>query len=70
VPGAVRASAGLSTTTEDIDRFLAALTIIARNEPGPVEYRQDPRSGDFQPLGDAADWWTDSAATQAGCSRS
>jgi len=70
VPGAVRASAGLSTTAEDIDRFLAALTIIARNEPGPVEYRQDLRSGDFQPLGDAADWWTDSAATQAGCSRS
>ena len=70
MPGAVRASAGVSTTGEDIDRLLAALKVIAANESGPVTYEQDPRSGDFFPIGEGTEWWADSATTQAGCSRS
>lgn len=70
MPGAVRASAGLSTSIADIERFLAALCIIAANEPGPVRYEQDPHSGDFFPVGEGAEWWADSATMRAGCSRS
>jgi selenocysteine lyase/cysteine desulfurase len=47
MPGAVRASAGINTTEADIDRFLAALGRIASGAPAPVEYRQDPVSGDY-----------------------
>jgi selenocysteine lyase/cysteine desulfurase len=70
MPGAVRASAGVSTSASDIDRFLGALATIAKNEPGPVEYAQNQYSGDFYPLGADADWWAESTSTQAGCSRS
>jgi selenocysteine lyase/cysteine desulfurase len=53
LPGAVRASAGINTTADDIDRFLGAVAAIAAGEPSPVVYRQDPRSGDYWPQGDA-----------------
>ena len=56
IPGAVRASAGISVTVADIDRFLAALASIASGDPAPVEYRQDPITGDYWPEGDAAPW--------------
>ena len=70
VPGAVRASACLSTTADDIDRFLDALRTIAGSGSAPVEYEQDPRSGDFHPLGEAAGWWSRPGDAGAGCSRS
>jgi hypothetical protein len=35
LPGAVRASAGLNTTSDDIDRFQAAVAEIATNRPSP-----------------------------------
>lgn len=70
MPGAVRASAGLSTSSGDIERFLGALAMIAANEPGPVQYEQNQYSGDFHPVGPGAEWWADSTSTQAGCSRS
>jgi len=38
MPGAVRASAGIATTTEDIDRFLDALARIAGGEPPPRRF--------------------------------
>ena len=68
IPGAVRASAGLSTTPQDIDRFLAALADIATGAP-PVRYEQDPHTGDFwpAPLGEA--WSSPGRALGASCAR-
>ena len=56
VPGAVRASAGLSTTAADVDRFLAAVAAIASGAEPPVPYDQDPETGDYWPRTDDADW--------------
>ena len=50
LPGAVRASAGISTTPDDIDRFLDAVTIVA-NSPPAARYLADPISGDYWPEG-------------------
>jgi selenocysteine lyase/cysteine desulfurase len=49
IPGAVRASAGLSTSEEDVDRLLDAVRVIAGGAPPPVTYRQDPATGDYLP---------------------
>jgi selenocysteine lyase/cysteine desulfurase len=50
LPGAVRASAGLSTTTTDLERLFAAVTRVAAGEP-PVPYALDPVTGDYTPEG-------------------
>jgi hypothetical protein len=47
MPGAVRASAGISTSRDDIDRFTAAVADIASGRPTPVTYHQDPTTGDY-----------------------
>jgi selenocysteine lyase/cysteine desulfurase len=47
MPGAIRASAGLSTSTDDIDRLVSAVADIASGHPAPVAYHQDPTTGDF-----------------------
>ena len=47
MPGAVRASAGLSTSTDDIDRLVTAVADIASGRPAPVAYHQDPTTGDY-----------------------
>jgi hypothetical protein len=47
MPGAIRASAGLSTSTDDIDRLVAAVADIASGRPAPVAYHQDPATGDY-----------------------
>ncbi len=49
LPGAVRASAGINTTADDIDRFLGAVAAIAADQPSPVAYRQEPSTGDYGP---------------------
>jgi selenocysteine lyase/cysteine desulfurase len=49
MPGAIRASAGLSTSIEDIDRLVGAVADIASGRPAPVAYHQDLRTGDFHP---------------------
>jgi selenocysteine lyase/cysteine desulfurase len=49
LPGAVRASAGVNTTADDIDRFLEAVAAIATGAPSPIAYRQDPYTGDYRP---------------------
>lgn len=49
IPGAVRASCGISTTLEDVDQLLAAVRTIAVGGRGPVEYTQDRCTGDFLP---------------------
>ena len=69
MPGAVRASASLTTNTADLDRFLDAVRTIA-SAPSSIEYVQDPRSGDFHPVGVADGWWTADDEGGPGCSRS
>ena len=49
LPGAVRASAGINTTEADVEHLLSAIARIASGEQPPVEYRQDPHTGDFSP---------------------
>ena len=51
MPGAIRASAGINTTGQDVTRLLAAVARIA-SSPAPIEYRQDPGTGDYYPCGD------------------
>lgn len=50
LPGAVRASAGISTTASDIHRLLDAVHAVAVT-PAPIEYVSDPVSGDYRPSG-------------------
>ena len=68
VPGAVRASASLATTQEDIDALLDAVSVIAGGQDPPVGYRQDPRTGDFAPMGQAQ-WEMGDPAHRAACAR-
>jgi selenocysteine lyase/cysteine desulfurase len=49
MPGAVRASAGLNTSEQDVQRLLYAVARIADGEPPPVPYHQDPHTGDYHP---------------------
>jgi selenocysteine lyase/cysteine desulfurase len=69
VPGAVRASAGLSTTRSDIERLLAAVADIAGGRPAPVEYVQDRHTGDFWPVGEAPGWGEADRTLGAPCAR-
>jgi selenocysteine lyase/cysteine desulfurase len=48
MPGAIRASAGLSTSSDDIDRVVTAVAAIASGRPAPVTYYEDPHTGDFR----------------------
>ena len=48
MPGAVRASAGINVSDDDVQRLLAAVASIAAGDP-PVRYHQDPSTGDFFP---------------------
>lgn len=69
IPGAVRASGSLATSTEDVDRFLAAVNVIANGDQSPFEYRQDPHTGDYWPAGDAPGWTADDRSVGASCAR-
>jgi selenocysteine lyase/cysteine desulfurase len=69
MPGAVRASAGLSTSRADINRLLAAVAEIAGGKPEPVPYVQDPSTGDFWPEGSAPGWTADDRSLGASCAR-
>ena len=69
IPGAVRASAGLNTTTWDIDRFLAAVADIAGSHPAPVAYTQDATTGDYWPEGTIPGWTAEDRAVGASCAR-
>ena len=69
VPGAVRASAGLSTSAQDIDRFLAALEAIVTRGSAPLAYSQDPHTGDFWPEGGGSGWSAEDRAMGASCAR-
>jgi selenocysteine lyase/cysteine desulfurase len=69
MPGAVRASAGLSTSHAEVDRFLAAVAEIADGKPAPVDYVQDPSTGDYWPEGTAPGWTADDRSLGASCAR-
>jgi selenocysteine lyase/cysteine desulfurase len=69
IPGAVRASAGISTTTEDVDRFLDALRRIAAGDPPPVPYEQDPHTGDYWPQTGNPAWSSPGRHLGASCAR-
>ena len=69
VPGAVRASAGLSTSMADIDRFVGAITEIAGRGEAPFEYDQDPHTGDFWPRGEVPGWTAADRTAGASCAR-
>lgn len=56
VPGAVRASAGINTSLEDVSRLLGAVADIATGVKAPFEYVQDPHSGDFRPPPGLGPW--------------
>jgi selenocysteine lyase/cysteine desulfurase len=68
MPGAIRASAGINTTEDDVARLIAAVERVARADPPPVPYRRDPRTGDFFPCGDVPCQLTPSRLHQAPCS--
>lgn len=69
IPGAVRASAGLSTTVADIDRFVEAVERIASGEPAPVPYDQDEHTGDFWPHTTEPAWAGAGRRLGASCAR-
>ncbi|MGH9276208.1 MAG: aminotransferase class V-fold PLP-dependent enzyme, partial [Acidimicrobiales bacterium] len=69
IPGAVRASAGLSTSSDDVDRFLSALASIASGDPPTVAYHQDPRTGDYWPETDQPGWTATERGEGTPCAR-
>ena len=69
MPGAVRASAGLSTTPNDIGRLVDAVTTIASGAPPPVVYDQDPHTGDYWPHTADERWATAARRLGASCAR-
>jgi selenocysteine lyase/cysteine desulfurase len=69
IPGAVRASTGLSTTAGDVERFVAAVTAVANGEPTPVAYDQDAHTGDYWPRGDDTPWADAARRLGASCAR-
>jgi selenocysteine lyase/cysteine desulfurase len=69
VPGAVRASASLSTTIDDIDSLVAAVAEIASGRPAPVDYIRDTHTGDYWPGGDIPGWTANDRVIGASCAR-
>ncbi|MEQ1788516.1 MAG: aminotransferase class V-fold PLP-dependent enzyme, partial [Acidimicrobiales bacterium] len=68
IPGAVRASAGISTSLADVDRLIAAVAAIVATAP-PVPYEQDPRTGDFWPVTEVEGWTVADRGPGASCAR-
>jgi selenocysteine lyase/cysteine desulfurase len=69
IPGAVRASAGISTSSGDIDRLVSALYDITSGDPPPVPYDQDEHTGDWWPLTSDDAWAAASRRLGANCAR-
>jgi selenocysteine lyase/cysteine desulfurase len=71
MPGAVRASCGISSTDADVDTLLEAVSTIAaaanRGEAPPVPYEQDVRTGDFWPVTDRPGWQHHEREAGASC---
>jgi selenocysteine lyase/cysteine desulfurase len=69
VPGAVRASAGLGTSGEEIDALLAAVADLSGGLPAPVAYEQDAGTGDYFPVTDLPGWRDAARELGASCAR-
>lgn len=69
IPGAVRASAGLGTSSEDIATLLEAVAQLAAGATSPVPYEQDPSTGDFFPVTDDPEWSSAADELGAACAR-
>jgi selenocysteine lyase/cysteine desulfurase len=69
VPGAVRASAGLGTSGEEIDTLLAAVADLSGGLPAPVAYEQDVGTGDYFPVTDLPGWRDAARELGASCAR-
>lgn len=73
IPGAVRASCGISSTAAEVDSFLEALAALAADaaagRPPPVPYDQDPATGDYWPRTDRPGWTSHDRDTSASCAR-
>jgi selenocysteine lyase/cysteine desulfurase len=69
IPGAVRASAGLSTSEQDVASLLEAVAEIAGGRPSAQPYDQDPHTGDFWPRGDTPGWTAEDRTVGASCAR-
>jgi selenocysteine lyase/cysteine desulfurase len=68
-PGAVRASAGIGTTGDDIEALLEAVGALAGGLPAPVPYEQDRATGDFFPVTDEPGWRHAARDVGAACAR-
>jgi selenocysteine lyase/cysteine desulfurase len=66
IPGAVRASAGLSTSIADVDRLLAAVGELVAGKEAPIAYAQD-LAGDFAPAETALGWSADEGGAGTPC---
>jgi selenocysteine lyase/cysteine desulfurase len=69
VPGAVRASAGLGSSGQEIAVLLSAVADLAAGTPPPVPYRQDPSTGDYFPVTDQPEWRDAPFEPGAACSK-
>ena len=68
-PGAVRVSAAISTSSEDVNRLVDALGEIASGHASPVPYDQDGHTGDFWPHTSDDAWAAASRRLGANCAR-
>jgi selenocysteine lyase/cysteine desulfurase len=69
IPGAVRASGGLSTAVADIERLVDAVALIASGEPPPLAYEQDAGTGDYWPVTDEPGWTAQDRSPGTPCAR-
>jgi len=69
IPGAIRASCGIGTTTADVDALVAAVAELAGGIPAPVDYVQDPVTGDYWPVTGSPGWTDHDRPEGAGCGR-
>jgi selenocysteine lyase/cysteine desulfurase len=69
IPGAVRASAGLSTSLADVERLVDAVKVIASGGDAPVAYEQDLSTGDYWPVTDVPGWTSQDRGPGASCAR-
>jgi selenocysteine lyase/cysteine desulfurase len=69
IPGAIRASGGLSTSVADVDRLVGAVQQIASGAPAPVTYEQDPGTGDFWPVTAVPGWTAEERGHGTPCAR-
>jgi selenocysteine lyase/cysteine desulfurase len=69
IPGAVRASCGLGTSSDDVGALLDALRVLVSGQPAPVDYHQDDVTGDFWPAGASPGWAEGDRPAGAACAR-